>query len=93
MTAPMFTVPSGDEYRALCARILATLDRDSLRARGRCVVGAFVKVGTFRGERRVLAGYQWSRPQSHFMSGRVYECTLGRGFTAETAVARVERAK
>lgn len=79
-------IPNGEPYRVLVAELRGLLNVDAIRARNRCVVRCYIRMAKFRGKPVVEAGYQWARPNSHFMSGTVYECALGRGATVEAAM-------
>lgn len=44
------------------------------------------EIRNYRGARRHVVGYSWSRPASP-ITGMVYDCVLGYGLTAEAALA------
>lgn len=89
MSAP--TIPTGEPYRAAMAAVRAVLNVDAIRARERCVVRCYARVRVFRGRSCVEVGYQWARPSSHHLSGRVYEAAVARGATFDEAVANATR--
>ena len=82
---------------ALLVRLDAVLDLTALRARGRANVRPMIAFRKYRGTHQVVAGYTWSRPYAHFMTGRVIDTVLGWGPSAnaavEDAIARTNIAK
>ena len=76
------------EARAVCQ------DRGHVWARtakGRCFQGPYVEgVGAVM-HRTYEVGYRWSTPYSHYASGRVYTCVMGRGPTLAEALIAAEK--
>lgn len=46
----------------------------------------------YRGKRRHLVGYYWSRPQATYY-GMAYDCILGYGDTPEAAIEKMKAVK
>lgn len=56
---------------------------------GRSRIKPFYDTRAYRGKRRVVVGYSWSRPASTYY-GMVYDCVLGYGETFEAALANAK---
>ena len=63
----------------------------AFRTSKRSVIRAFASRRMYRLKWRFVVGYQWCRPYSHHMSGKVYECIVGWGNSYEEAVAMFMR--
>lgn len=59
------------------------------KVKGRSHIKPMLETRMYRGKRRVLVGYTWSRPASTFY-GRVYDCVLGYGDSFEEAFKMAE---
>lgn len=57
----------------------------------RAYIKPFSENRAYRGKRRQVVGYSWSRPASTF-HGRVYDCVLGYGDSFDAAL-KMARAK
>lgn len=53
---------------------------------GRSRIKPFYGMRTYRGKRRFVVGYSWSRPAATYY-GMVYDCVLGYGETFDAALA------
>lgn len=60
--------------------------------KGRIAIYAHTAVSRAEGKPAVFAvGYEWYRPGSHYASGRVYDCVMGRGDSWNAALAAAEK--
>jgi hypothetical protein len=75
-----------EEYRAILQSVENALVRSRI-PKDRAWAKPWAERNDYRGKRRCLVGYSWSKRHSSLSRGRVYDAVLGYGDTFDEALA------